>query len=113
MCTGVTVAPAAALLLRSQVDSTGLTQGDNFKLPVTQARLADALGLTPVHVNRMLKQLCGSGLITLRGRTVRITDWDGLRIAGEFTPDYLYLGQNSQLQRPPGDRVARIGLCTH
>jgi CRP-like cAMP-binding protein len=76
-----------------RLDAVGLTQGGNFKLPVTQARLADALGLTPVHVNRILKQLRGSGLITLRGGTVRITDWEGLRIAGEFTPDYLYLGQ--------------------
>jgi CRP-like cAMP-binding protein len=83
-----------------RLDAVGLTQGDNFKLPVTQARLADALGLTPVHVNRILKQLRESGLITLHGGTVKITDWDGLRNAGEFTPDYLYPGQNSRLQRP-------------
>ena len=38
-----------------------------FDLPVTQAELADALGISTVHVNRVLQDLRGAGLISLHG----------------------------------------------
>jgi len=44
-----------------------------------------------VHVNRTLQELRGDGLISLRGGSLTVLDWDGLREAGEFDPAYLHL----------------------
>ena len=71
-----------------------------FNLPVTQAELGDALGLSTVHVNRVLQELRGNDLITLRGGFLTVLDWDGLKTAGEFDPAYL------QLDREHLDRAA-------
>jgi CRP-like cAMP-binding protein len=59
-----------------------------FSLPMTQTHLADATGLTAVHVNRTLAALRGDGLEFRRG-TVYIADWDRLVQAGDFDPAYL------------------------
>lgn len=68
-----------------------LAEGDSYKLPLTQAQLADASGLTQVHVNRTLKELRDRGVVTVRGGTVAIGDWDALIDIAEFTDDYLYM----------------------
>jgi hypothetical protein len=44
-----------------------------------------------VHVNRVLQDLRGDGLITLRGVSLKVLDWEGLTKAGEFDPTYLHL----------------------
>jgi DNA-binding transcriptional regulator LsrR (DeoR family) len=64
-------------------------------LPLTQAELADATGLTTVHVNRSLKKLRAHGLIRWGKRSVVIEDWDGLQTAGEFDPTYLHLRKDA------------------
>jgi CRP-like cAMP-binding protein len=71
--------------------AVGLTNGHSCELPITQAELADALGLSTVHVNRSLQELRGKGLITLRGSLLTVEDWDGLMDAGEFDLTYLHL----------------------
>jgi CRP-like cAMP-binding protein len=71
--------------------SVGLTNGHAYDLPLTQAELGDALGLSTVHVNRTLQDLRGEGLITLRAGSVTVLDWERLREAGEFDPTYLHL----------------------
>lgn len=58
---------------------------------VTQADLADALGITSIHMNRVLARLRREGLITLDGRMLTVDDWHGLSAAGEFDPIYLHL----------------------
>ncbi len=60
-------------------------------MPLTQARLADALGLSVVHASRSLGALRRSGLIALGGRQLQILDWPGLQAVGEFDPAYLHL----------------------
>lgn len=62
-----------------------------FNLPLTQDQLADALGLTPVHVSRTLKGLEEDGLISRHNRTISISDWEALTRASDFTPNYLHL----------------------
>ncbi len=62
-----------------------------FDLPVTQAELGDALGLSTVHVNRVLQDLRRNGLITSKGRRLLIEDWPRLQEAGDFDPAYLHL----------------------
>jgi CRP-like cAMP-binding protein len=69
----------------------GLAGPERFKLALTQADLADATGLTSIHVNRMLKQLRDEKLMTFRGGEVVIHDWGGLQRIAEFDPRYLFL----------------------
>jgi CRP-like cAMP-binding protein len=78
------------MLLRLKV--VGLAKDDNCAFPITQAELGDALGLSAVHINRVLQQLRSDGLITLNGGTLTVKNWEGLRNAGQFDPDYLHLG---------------------
>lgn len=74
----------------------GLTSGTSCDLPVTQAEFADAMGLSPVHVNRTLQELRGAGLVTLKGRVLTIPDLAALQRAGLFTPNYLHLGHEGK-----------------
>lgn len=62
-----------------------------FNLPVTQAELGDALGLSTVHVNRTLQELRGQGLIDLHGGSVTVLDWGRLKTVGDFDSTYLHL----------------------
>jgi CRP-like cAMP-binding protein len=61
----------------------------HFAFAATQAHLADATGLTTVHVNRTIKSLREAGLADVRAGRVDIFDWPGLMAAGDFDADYL------------------------
>lgn len=56
---------------------------------MTQAQIADATGLTSVHVNRVLQNLKRSGVLKAGTRTISIEDWTALVAAADFNPDYL------------------------
>lgn len=60
-------------------------------LPITQVELADALGLSAVHVNRTLRELRVSGVIDWRDKQLCIPDVDALTSVARFVPDYLHL----------------------
>ena len=77
------------LYLRAR--AVGLTGDQTMEMPITQAELGDALGLSSVHVNRSLQELRRDGLIVSRGRMLVITDWPGLQAAGDFDPTYLHI----------------------
>ena len=72
--------------------AVGLTNGETFRLPLTQTELADTLGLTPVHVNRVLKEFRANGLITIERKVLSLLDVEGLQDRAGFTKDYLHLG---------------------
>jgi CRP-like cAMP-binding protein len=74
-----------------KLHAVGLTDGNTFDLPITQAELGDATGLSTVHVNRSLMQLRADGLITLERGRCTIRDHGRLRDAGTFDPAYLHL----------------------
>lgn len=74
-----------------RMDVVGLARDHRYPLPLTQMDLADATGLTAVHVNRMLRKLRDEALLTFRNGEVAIHDWDGLQRVAEFSPAYLYL----------------------
>jgi CRP-like cAMP-binding protein len=76
----------------ARLTQAGLFDGHSGALPLTQEHLADALGLTPVHVNRVLRGLREEGTATFRDRRLQIHDWERLREIGQFRPGYLYLG---------------------
>lgn len=62
-----------------------------FELPFTQEQLADATGLTPVHVNRILKQLSTEGAIRRTGRFISVPNWDRLQDIGDFDDRFLHM----------------------
>ena len=66
----------------------------SYELPLTQEQLADAVALTPVHVNRTLMKLEADGLITRTKRMVSIIDWNELAKVADFDPRYLHLGRS-------------------
>jgi CRP-like cAMP-binding protein len=86
------------LLMRLQ--TVGLTNGNSYELPLTQSDVAETMGLSFVHVNRVLQRLRASGLITLRSKRLVITDLKALKIFSEFNPNYLHLGANAETKEP-------------
>lgn len=76
------------LIVRMQ--AVGLADDHAIALPLTQADLGDALGLSAVHVNRTLQELRGAGLIKLTRGRLEAIDWDRLCEAADFDPRYLH-----------------------
>lgn len=73
-----------------RVRNIGLTHDHQFALPLSQQVLADALGMTPVHINRVLKELRLSGAMAIKRGSVVIMDPVKLvQIAG-FDENYLH-----------------------
>jgi len=75
----------------------GLIDGNTMVLPISQADLADAVGISPVHINRSLQALRAEGLIRTYGKTVVIEKWDEMAELSDFTPIYMH---------PEGPRMA-------
>jgi CRP-like cAMP-binding protein len=70
----------------------GLGRQSNYELPMTQEQLADATGMTAVHVNRCMRSLEREGLIERSSpRGVTIGNWKKLATAGDFDSTYLHL----------------------
>lgn len=81
----------AHLICETYVRSRSVDIGSRLSIPwpFTQAELGDALGLTPIHINRTLQALRNDGLVRLQGGVLDILDWGGLVDAGQFDPCYL------------------------
>lgn len=78
-----------------RLDTQGLNGTDGYELPMTQEQLADALGLTSVHVNRTIKSLEADGLIKRKRRNISFPNWEALREVGDFNTRYLHLEPQS------------------
>ncbi len=70
--------------------AAGLGDPERFELPLTQEQIADATGLTAVHVNRTLQALRDAGVIERSGRELRIADWQKMRQVADFDAAYLH-----------------------
>ncbi|WP_062015097.1 Crp/Fnr family transcriptional regulator [Aureimonas sp. AU4] len=77
------------LLVRLQ--AVGFVRDNSYALPISQTDLADALGVTVVHTNRMLAVLREQGLITLDRHELLVRDVEGLKRRSGFDPNYLHL----------------------
>lgn len=75
--------------LHARLELVGMVDGGRFDLPMTQEVIADALGLTTVHVNRTLQRLRSDGYIELSSGRLTILDVLGLQRIGGFDPNYL------------------------
>ncbi|NIJ06643.1 CRP-like cAMP-binding protein [Sphingomonas vulcanisoli] len=82
--------------LRARLEVVGLADRSGYALPLTQIDLADATSLTPVHVNRTLRQMREAGLLDFRAGRVEIGDLDGLIRLASFDPRYLYLDRTAR-----------------
>lgn len=76
-----------------RIAAQGLARTGDYELPMTQEQLADATGLTAVHVNRVLKGLEADGLIERTRRIVSFPNWQHLREVGDFNTRYLHPGE--------------------
>lgn len=73
-----------------RLNKAGLVREDgSFDLPLTQAELGEALGLSTVHVNRTVQVLRRLGLATWRDKVVTLPDPEGMRSLCSFDPGYL------------------------
>jgi CRP-like cAMP-binding protein len=81
--------------LAVRLEAEGLAEEYGYELPMTQEQLADAVGLTPVHVNRTLRALDAEGLIMRSKRSIKFPDWQKMRQAGDFNQRYLHLEPQS------------------
>jgi CRP-like cAMP-binding protein len=85
--------------LQVRLEAVGLApprvgQSCAYHLPISQEKMSEVLGLTPVHTNRMLKVLRERKLVIFKAdHLVQICNWDGLVSLAEFDPFYLGLRQ--------------------
>jgi CRP-like cAMP-binding protein len=85
------------LELATRLHLVGAGERTGYTCPLTQYHLADALGLTAVHVNRVLRLLREEGLVTFQKGRVTIHDFNGLVALAGF--DTGYLDQDGPLLR--------------
>ena len=74
-----------------RLESLGLSEGNSCEWPLTQTDLADATGLTPVHVNRTLQDLRRRRLIETSARKLVVPDLQALKRVAMFNSNYLHL----------------------
>jgi CRP-like cAMP-binding protein len=77
--------------IMTRMKAVGLADGKACRLPITQAELGDATGMSNVHVNRSLQALRRERLIHWQAGALTILDWERLEQVGEFDPAYLHL----------------------
>lgn len=76
--------------LHVRLRCVGLVDGEGFEFPVTQIELAEATGLTAVHVNRTLQDMRARKLVILQNRHLRILDFERLANLVMFDGAYLH-----------------------
>jgi len=77
------------LELGARLTLVGLSSKTGYACPLTQYLLADALGLSSVHVNRVLRTLREAGMVTFRDGFVTFDDYDRLAEYAKFERTYL------------------------
>jgi CRP-like cAMP-binding protein len=74
-----------------RLETQGLADENGYELPMTQEQLADALGLTPVHINRTIMSLEADGFIKRDKRRIHFPEWRRMREVADFNQRYLHL----------------------
>jgi CRP-like cAMP-binding protein len=85
------------MLLRLR--AVGLATNDMFRMPASQTDIADALGLSNVHVNRVLQELRREGLIAWTTSVVTVLKYDELLAEALFDATYLHQIHRNQHYR--------------
>lgn len=91
--------------LACRLTAAGHQSSDGLPVPLTQKDLGDTLGVSTVHVNRVLQTLRSAGLVRLSGGRLWIPDFAALADYAHFTPDYLHLDGNALSRLPAGQHA--------
>ena len=91
-------------------NAVGLTSGMSCDMPLTQAELAEACGLSTVHINRSLQDLRGQGLVELQRKCLTIHDFNRLARLALFTPNYLHLDHVGTDEPASNGSTAGLGV---
>lgn len=76
----------------------GLTKDQIFPLPLTQTEVGDTLGLTSVHINRVLREFREQRLIAMQHKLLHVFNVEGLQEIAAFSKEYLHLdGPSSEV----------------
>lgn len=73
-----------------RLGAIGRVESGNYALPLVQIDLAEATGMTPIHLNRCVRDLRKAGIADVRAGHVSIFRKTDLRRLGEFDPAYLF-----------------------
>ncbi len=90
--------PAASRLahtvveLRHRLAVTGRASGDTFEMPLTQEQIGETLGVTPVHANRIIRQLRDDSVVDISRGRVTVLDEAKLADLAQFDDRYLHQG---------------------
>jgi CRP-like cAMP-binding protein len=88
--------PAASRLahivveLRRRLAITNRAAGDTFEMPLTQEQISEALGITPVHANRVIKQLRDDRIVDISRGRVAVLHEAKLAELAQFDDRYLH-----------------------
>lgn len=96
------------LLVRYRI--VGEAQDNSIPFPLSQDDLAQATGMTAVHVNRMLQQLRSEGLIELEGNVLQVLDFELLKEVALFHPSYLHLVRTERNDPAISNRLGDLVL---
>jgi len=77
--------------LAARLEVVGLMRNNSFEFPFTQQNMADACGLSVVHVNRMIQEFRSRGLIEWEKREVMLLNRGELEALAQFNADYLHI----------------------
>jgi CRP-like cAMP-binding protein len=70
--------------LRQRLGAMGMVVNEQFEFPITQVKLADALGVSVVHVNRILQSFRTQGILDVRRQIVTLGDFEKIVQLGGF-----------------------------
>jgi CRP-like cAMP-binding protein len=76
--------------MRERLKVIGRGEGDSLEMPFTQEQLGDAMGITPVHVNRVVKQLRDERILEFSRGAVTVIDQRRLLQLADFDDVYLH-----------------------
>ena len=77
--------------LHKRINNIGLAEGEDFRLPLSQIEIADAVAMTPMHVNRTIEGFADSGLVKIIRGKMMVLDIAGLERIADFDESYLHV----------------------
>ena len=83
--------------LPARMRSVGLVTDNTYALPLTQIEIAETMGMTPVHLNRVLQSLRQKGLVSFEDKELVVLDVKGLEREAGWNPNYLHLRYGSSV----------------
>jgi CRP-like cAMP-binding protein len=107
--------PAAARMahlfaeMRQRLTAVGLIADDHFDFPVTQSEIAQAIGVTDVHANRVIQAFRASGVLDVHRHRVTLKDFEKVLEIGGFDKEYLH--QNDWAPEPTTIGSARFSAA--